>query len=94
MDGKASFSIRSGKAGVATLSAYVVTDDQAALLAYEADSFDFTRVSVGAAKQLKASMPKDTTLIEAQSTRYAWMTININRDEMTIRFRCSIPTIP
>jgi len=57
---------------------YIVTDDQAALLAYEADAYDFTRVAVGAAAQLQGAMPAGATLIEAASTRYAWMTINMN----------------
>ena len=35
-------------------------------------------IAVSAAKQVKANMPKGATLIEAQSTRYAWLTINMN----------------
>jgi peptide/nickel transport system substrate-binding protein len=61
---------------------FIVTDDQAALLAYEADSFDYTRVALSAAKQLKANLPKDSQLIEAQSTRYVWLTINMNAEKL------------
>ncbi|MFT3672880.1 ABC transporter substrate-binding protein [Aestuariivirga sp.] len=61
---------------------YVVTDDQAALLAYEADSFDFTRAANSAAKQLKANPPKGAKIIEAQSTRYVWLTINMNAEPL------------
>jgi len=61
---------------------YIVADDQAALLAYEADAFDYTRVAVNAVKQLKAAMPKGATLIEAQSTRYIWLTINMNSPKL------------
>ena len=41
-----------------TIEIYIVTDDQAAQLAYEADAFDFTRVAVSAAKQVKANCRK------------------------------------
>ncbi len=56
---------------------YVVSDDQAAQLAYEADAFDYTKIAISATKAVKASPPADTTLIEAQSTRYVWLTINM-----------------
>ena len=61
---------------------FIVTDDQAALLAYEAQAFDYTRVAMSASKQLKAALPKDSTLIEAQSTRYVWLTINMNAEPL------------
>ncbi len=61
---------------------YIVTDDQAAQLAYEADAFDFTRVAVGAAEQLKSRLPAGAALIEAASTRYAWLTINMNAEPL------------
>ncbi|MCB5412010.1 ABC transporter substrate-binding protein [Pseudogemmobacter faecipullorum] len=57
---------------------YIVTDDQAALLAYEAGSFDFTRVAISESEALKAKPPADSVLLEAASTRYAWLTINMN----------------
>ncbi len=70
---------------------YIVTDDQAALLAYEADSYDFTRLAVSSAKQVKAATPKGAVLIEAQSTRYAWLTINMNAEPLKdIRVRQAI----
>jgi len=61
---------------------YIVTDDQAAQLAWEADAFDFTRVAINAAENLKASPPADATLIEAPSTRYVWLTINMNAEPL------------
>ena len=61
---------------------YIVTDDQAALLAYEADSFDFTRVAVSAAKEVKDHPPAGATVIEAASTRYSWLTINMNAETL------------
>jgi peptide/nickel transport system substrate-binding protein len=56
---------------------YIVPDDQAAQLAYEADAFDYTKLAISASKAVKASPPADTAVIEAQSTRYVWLTINI-----------------
>ena len=61
---------------------YIVTDDQAALLAYEANSFDFTKAAISAAKELKANPPKGAKIIEAQSTRYVWLTINMNAESL------------
>ena len=79
------------KSDFSTIEIYIVTDDQAAQLAYEADAFDFTRLAVSAAKQVKANMPKGATLIEAQSTRYAWLTINMNSPLLSdIRVRQAI----
>lgn len=70
---------------------FIVTDDQAALLAYEADSFDYTRVAMTSAKEVKANPPKGSKLIETQSTRYAWLTINMNADTLKdIRVRQAI----
>lgn len=56
---------------------YVVSDDQAAQLAYEADAFDYTKIAISATKAVKEKPPADTNLIEAQSTRYVWLTINM-----------------
>jgi peptide/nickel transport system substrate-binding protein len=61
---------------------YIVEDDQAAQLAYEAGSFDYTRIAVSAAKTTKEKMPPDSKLIEAQSTRYIWLTINIGNPKL------------
>lgn len=79
------------KPSFARVEFYIVTDDQAAQLAFEADAFDFTRVNVGAAAQLKGAMPEEATLIEAASTRYAWLTINMNAEPLKdIRVRQAI----
>lgn len=70
------------KSDFSKIEIYIVKDDQAAQLAYEADAFDFTKLAITAAKQVKAAMPKGAKLIEAQSTRYAWLTINMNSDKL------------
>lgn len=61
-----------------TIEFYIVADDQSALLAYEADSFDYTRLASSAVTQLHEQMPDGATLIEADSTTYTWLTINQN----------------
>ena len=66
----------------ATVEFYIVTDDQAALLAYEADAFDFTRLAASTLRSVRDSMPEGATLIEAPSTRYDWLTININAEPL------------
>jgi peptide/nickel transport system substrate-binding protein len=79
------------KPAFAKVECYIVTDDQAALLAYQADAFDYTRVAVSSSKQLKANVPKGAKLIEAQSTRYVWLTINMNAEPLKdIRVRQAI----
>ena len=65
------------KPDFAKVEIYIVADDQAAQLAYEADAFDYTKIAVSATKALKAKPPANTMLIEAQSTRYVWLTINM-----------------
>jgi len=60
----------------------IVEDDQAAQLAYEAKAFDYTRVAVSAVKGLKEKPLADTTLITAQSTRYVWLTINVENPKL------------
>ncbi len=70
---------------------YIVVDDQAAQLAYEADAFDFTRLAVSATKQVKEAMPAGATLLEMPSSRYAWLTINIASPQLQdIRVRQAI----
>lgn len=74
-----------------TVEIYIVSDDQAALLAWEADAFDFTRIAVAGAKELKADPPAGSTLIEAPSTRYVWLTVNMNAEPLRdIRVRQAI----
>ena len=70
------------KPAFSTVEFYIVGDDQAAQLAYEADAFDFTRLAVSATKQVTAAMPEGASLIQAQSTRYAWLTINMNAEPL------------
>ncbi|NMM43350.1 peptide ABC transporter substrate-binding protein [Rhodospirillaceae bacterium KN72] len=79
------------KPAFSTVEIYIVGDDQAAQLAYEADAFDFTKLTPSAVRQLKGAMPDGATLIEAESTRYVWMTINQNAEPLKdIRVRQAI----
>ena len=65
-----------------TIEFYIVGDAQAALLAYEADAFDFSRIDIAALRNLRDTMPAGATLIEAPSTSYTWMTINTNAEPL------------
>ena len=70
---------------------YIVVDDQAAQLAYEADAFDYTRLAVSASKQVKENLPAGATLLEMPSSRYTWLTINIASPQLQdIRVRQAI----
>lgn len=70
------------KPDVAVVEFYIVSDDQPALLAYEADAFDLARVAASALQSVRASTPDGATLIEARSTRYDGLTININAEPL------------
>ena len=61
---------------------HIVSDDQAALLAYEADAYDFTRLAANAVRQVKTAMPAGAQLIEAPSTTYTWLTVNMNAEPL------------
>lgn len=61
----------------AKVELYMVADDQAAQLAYEADAFDYTKIAISSTEAVKADPPANTAIIEAQSTRYVWLTINM-----------------
>jgi peptide/nickel transport system substrate-binding protein len=65
------------KPAFATVEIYVVPDDQSAQLAYEADAFDYTKIAISGAKAVKANPPPATEVVEAQSTRYQWLSINM-----------------
>lgn len=70
---------------------YIVVDDQAAQLAYEADAFDYSRLAVSATKQVRENLPAGATLLEMPSSRYAWLTINIASPQLQdIRVRQAI----
>jgi peptide/nickel transport system substrate-binding protein len=55
----------------------IVPDDQAALLAYEARSYSFSRLGVSSLRQLRQNPVAGSTVIEAPSPSYTWMTINM-----------------
>ena len=61
---------------------YVVPDDQAALLAYEADAYDFTRVGASDLASLRGAMPEGAALIEAPSATYTFLSINMNAEPL------------
>ncbi|MGF7159636.1 peptide/nickel transport system substrate-binding protein [Rhodoligotrophos appendicifer] len=65
-----------------TVEIIIVEDNDAALLAYEADSFDYTKVNMSATERLKKSPLPDTKLIEAQSSRYVWLTVNMEHPKL------------
>ena len=61
---------------------YIVSDTQAALLAYEADAFDFSPIAVRDLRDLRGNLPAGPALIEAPSTSYTWLTVNINAEPL------------
>lgn len=60
------------------IEVYIVPDDQAALLAYEARSYNFSRLATSSLRQVRENPVQGSTLIEAPSASYTWMTVNMN----------------
>lgn len=60
----------------------IVPDDQAALLAFEARSFSFTRLGMSSLRQLRNNPISNATVIEAPSTSFTWLTINIGANQL------------
>ncbi|MBW7920601.1 MAG: peptide ABC transporter substrate-binding protein [Rubellimicrobium sp.] len=74
-----------------TVEFYLIEDDAAARLAFEADAVDFTRVNVAAGRDFAANLPDGAALIETASTTYVWLTINMNAEPLRdIRVRQAI----
>ena len=57
---------------------FIVEDNESALLAYESGAFDFTKISVSAVPRLEENPIQDTTLLKAQSSRYVWISLNVD----------------
>jgi peptide/nickel transport system substrate-binding protein len=61
---------------------YIVPDDQAALLAYQADAYDFSRIGASDLASLRGAVPEGAELIEAPSATYTFLSINMNAEPL------------
>ncbi|MCZ4283066.1 ABC transporter substrate-binding protein [Kiloniella laminariae] len=60
----------------------IVEDNESALLAYEAGAFDFSKISISAVPRIQKNPPADTTLLMAQSSRYVWISLNLDHPKL------------
>jgi peptide/nickel transport system substrate-binding protein len=56
----------------------IVTDDDAAALAYESRAIDYSRISLNTLASYREKLPENSELIEMDGNRFLWLTININ----------------
>lgn len=56
----------------------IVTDDDAAALAYESRALDYTKISLNTLATYKDTLPEKTSLIQMDGNRFAWLAINVN----------------
>jgi len=55
----------------------IVTDDEAAALAYESKAIDYAKISLNTLATYKTALPEKTSLIQMDGNRLSWLTINL-----------------
>ena len=60
----------------------IVTDDEAAALAYESKAIDFAKISLYTLSTYKTALPEKTSLIQMDGTRLSWLAINVNNPKL------------
>eukprot|EP01035_Chromulina_nebulosa_P064341 gene64341-87997_t len=56
----------------------IVTDDEAAALAYESKAIDYAKISLNTLANYRNTLPDNTTLIEKDGNRFLWLALNVN----------------
>lgn len=56
----------------------IITDDEAAALAYESKAIDYSKISLNTLATYKDKLPENTSLIQMDGNRLAWLSINVN----------------
>lgn len=56
----------------------IIADDEAAALAYESKAIDYGKISLNTLATYKEKLPENTSLIQMDGNRFAWLTINLN----------------
>lgn len=65
-----------------TVECLMIDDAESARVAYEAGAVDYTTVSISAARQFREDPPTNTEFIEAPSTHYVWVTVNVDHPKL------------
>lgn len=79
---------------------FPIDDEKASEIAYEANSIDFTRVSLDSLDRLKSSPPENTVVAEFPSLFYVWVGMNLNNPKLgnlklrqAIQYAIDVPSI-
>ncbi|MDR6756851.1 peptide/nickel transport system substrate-binding protein [Mycoplana sp. BE70] len=56
----------------------IITDDEAAALAYESKAIDYSKISLNTLATYKDKVPEKTSLIQMDGNRLSWLAINVN----------------
>lgn len=56
----------------------IVTDDEAAALAYESKAIDYSKISLNTLSTYRDKLPENTALIEKDGNRFLWLALNVN----------------
>ncbi|MDH6265863.1 peptide/nickel transport system substrate-binding protein [Rhizobium sp. SG_E_25_P2] len=59
----------------------IVTDDEAAALAYESKAIDYAKISLNTLAAYRDKLPENTDLIEMDGNRFLWLAINVNNQK-------------
>jgi len=65
-----------------TVECLMIDDEESARIAYEAGAVDYTGVSIAAARHFRENPPEGTRFIEAQSSHYVWVTVNMEHPKL------------
>lgn len=60
----------------------IVTDDEAAALAYESKAIDYAKISLNTLATYKTTLPEKTSLIQMDGNRLSWLAINVNNPKL------------
>jgi len=66
------------KPAFAKVKFQIVTDDEAAALAYESKAIDYAKISLNTLSTYRDKLPENTTLIEKDGNRFLWLALNVN----------------
>lgn len=59
----------------------IVTDDEAAALAYESKAIDYSKISLNTLSTFRSKLPENSELIEMDGNRFLWLAINVNNEK-------------
>ena len=65
------------KPAFAKVQFQIITDDEAAALAYESRAIDYAKISLNTLATYQTTLPEKTSLIRMDGSRFSWLAINV-----------------